>query len=168
MNHQEVLSSIGLGKIELSIAPPKPPHQWGNVYYWWRRWKTHKSLPASASIDEKLKNGDFDVSPYWKQIEWEYYYLAEDIIKLKSNTTFTRDTIKEKKRELVTLYNRRIFKLTEDAVLDERARMQDLKDSIRRKYKGTKEQVHEYIENYAEGTIEECIQTYPHWLYRNA
>jgi hypothetical protein len=168
MNHQKVLSSIGLDKIKVSIAPEKPPHQWGNVYYWWRRWKTHKSLPASANIVDKLKNGDFDISPYWKQIEWEYYYLAEDVIKLRNNSSFTRDTIKEKEREFITLYNRRIFKLVEDAVLDEKARMKDLEDSIRRKYKGTKEQVHKYIEHYAEGTIEECINQYSNWLYKNA
>lgn len=168
MDYREVLKSIGLNNTNFSIAPPKPPHQWGNVYYWWRRWKTHKSLPASASVYEKLKNGDFDVSPYWKQIEWEYYYLAEDIVKLRNNTVFTRDTIKEKERELVTLYNKRIFKLTDDAVLDERARMKDLEDSIRRQFKGTKEQVHKYIEYYAEGTIEECINNYSNWLYKNA
>jgi hypothetical protein len=67
-------------------APPKPPKMAKfNVYYWHRRYPTHKSLKPKARIDEKLKNGDFDYSPYAKYLEYEYWWMAEEIVEIRNS-----------------------------------------------------------------------------------
>jgi hypothetical protein len=52
-------------------APPKPAKLAKfNVFYWHRRYQIHKPLGAKARIDEKMKNGDFEYSPYAKYINY--------------------------------------------------------------------------------------------------
>ena len=67
-------------------APSKPPKMAKfNVYYWHRRYPTHKPLKANARIDEKLKNGDFEYSPYGKYLDYEYWWMAEEIVKIRNS-----------------------------------------------------------------------------------
>lgn len=152
--YKKILQELELGNVLLEEdTPSKPPHDY-NPYFWWRRFGTHKNLSSKNTALEKAQNGDFDPSPYWKQINYEYYWLAQDVVELRDKLGYV-DKFKE--RELIQNYNRRIKKLTQDALLDEDARMEDLYSSIARDYKVTKKQVREYIQNKAFGTIKECI-----------
>ena len=58
-------------------APAKPPKMKKfNVFYWHRRYATHKFLPDREHIWNKCKNGDFEYSPYAKYINYEYWWMA--------------------------------------------------------------------------------------------
>ena len=47
-------------------------------FYWWRRFRTHKSLPYKSPLIDKIKNGDFDYSPYFQQAEWELHWMKDE------------------------------------------------------------------------------------------
>lgn len=143
----------------LNVIKPesKPPTNYNSVlYYWWRRFPTHKFLPLSSKSIEKAKNGDFDYSPYWKYIDYEYYWLAEELSIHRS-----KRGDKHTETEIISNYNKRIRKLTEDAEIDEKERMNSLRDSlIRDHFKSNMQKYRDKVENFIlnfEGTIEECI-----------
>ena len=144
-------------------VPLKPTNRNSNVYIWWRRYPTHKNLPVSTSYRDKIKNGDFDYSPYWKQIQYEYYWMMEEILKLREQHTGGRDSLYQQERDIITSYNRRLKKLYEDAQLDEAARIDDIKKELRRSFGGNKYDTDYFIDIF-EGTIEEAFSEYPKWL----
>ena len=145
-------------------GPEKPPKMAKfNVFYWHRRYPTHKPLKSKARIDEKVKNGDFEYSPYAKYINYEYWWMAQEIAEIR-NSDFTPGTKWEKERNTIKMYNRRIENLRKDFERDEKERMSSLKYSLKHWIGGTTEQVHTFIYEHAEGTTEELIQQYKKWL----
>jgi hypothetical protein len=135
------------------------------VFYWHRRYTTHKSLKSNSHIWDKCKNGDFEYSPYARYIEYEYWWMAEEIAQLR-NSSFTFDTKQEKERDIRLNYNRRLKNLRADFQRDEAERLQNLKDSLRKTFGGSKEDVENFINNYATETTNEVITQYPYWLMR--
>jgi hypothetical protein len=136
-----------------------------NVFYWHRRYPTHKSLKPNANIWDKAKNNDFEYSPYAKYIEYEYWWMAEEIANIR-NSDFTFETKQEKEREIRLSYNKRLKNLRNDFQRDEFDRLENLKTSLRKTFGGLKIDVDNFINEFAEGTIDEVIRQYPHWLMR--
>lgn len=150
----------------LSKIPKKPAKlPKFNVFYWHRRYPTHKFLKQNAHILDKCKNGDFEYSPYSKYIEYEYWWMAQEIADLR-NSNFSFDVKQEKEREIRLSYNKRIKNLRQDFERDEAERMQNLKDSLRKTFGGTKADVDDFINNYAMETTDEVIKQYYPWLTR--
>lgn len=145
-------------------APPKPDKLVKfNVFYWHRRYPIHKPLGAKARIDEKIKNGDFEYSPYAKYINYEYWWMAEEIAEIR-NSSGGFEVKQEHERNTIKMYNRRIENLRKDFERDEKDRMDSLKSSLRHWVGGTKEQMHTFIYKHAEGTTEELVKQYREWL----
>jgi len=145
-------------------GPEKPPKMAKfNVFYWHRRYPTHKPLKSKARIDEKIKNGDFEYSPYAKYINYEYWWMAQEVAEIR-NSSFTAETKWEKERNAIKMYNRRIENLRKDFERDEKDRMDSLQYSLRYWFGGTIEQVRDFIYNHAEGTTEELINQYKTWI----
>jgi len=150
----------------LNKAPKKPAKlPKFNVFYWHRRYPIHKSLKQNVSIWDKCKNGDFEYSPYAKYIEYEYWWMAQEIADLR-NSSFNFDTKQEKERDIRLSYNKRLKNLRQDFERDEFDRMQNLKDSLRKTFGGTKTDVDEFIEKHALGTTDEVIRQYCHFLIK--
>jgi hypothetical protein len=150
----------------LSKNPKKPAKlPKFNVFYWHRRYSTHKPLKQNAPIWDKCKNGDFEYSPYAKYIEYEYWWMAEEIAEVR-NSDFTFDTKQEKERDIRLSYNRRLKNLRADFQRDEADRLQNLKDSLRKTFGGTKNIVDNFINNHASGSTEEVIRQYSRWLMK--
>ena len=144
-------------------VPKKEKKRIKNIFYWWRRFPTHKFLsPGSHSLDKEA-NGDFNYSPYWTYIQYEYYWLAEDIVEIK-NMNLSKIFEKETINGLKTAYNKRLLKLYDDYEADESFRIKNLKDSLIRDYGGDIEIVNDYINEHAVGTIKECILNYRKFL----
>ena len=117
----------------------------------------HKYKP----IEDKIKNGDFDYSPYWTQVQYEYYWLAEAILKAKSE----KEWCIEKEREIRTIYNKRINKLSEDAAKDEFERLEAFKQNLKTHYGGKREEINNFVDTF-EGNLEECALFYK--LYKKS
>jgi hypothetical protein len=150
---KEVLDYLGY-KVNVKV-PIKPKHRGNNMFYWWRRYPIHKPLHKNKPIDDKIKNGDFDYSPYWEQIQYEYYWLAEAIVKAKQE----KGWCVEKERDIRTTYNKRISKLGEDALKDEFERFNSFKNELKLSYGGSKEEVDNFINTF-EGSLAECTTYY--------
>ena len=69
-------------------------------------------------------------------------------------------------RKLSDIYNKRLKNLRQDFQRDEFERMQNLKDSLRKTFGGTKADVDDFIEKHTFGTTDEVIRQYPNWLGR--
>jgi hypothetical protein len=143
-------------------VPKREKKRIKNLYYWWRRFPIHKNLSKMSHYKEKIKNTDFDYSPYWNQIQYEYYWMAEDILQLRKTHKGRKDSLFQLEREIITSYNKRLKKLQEDAGIDEANRILYLKSELKR-YFGGKNYVDDFIDIF-EGTIEEAFSEYPKWL----
>jgi hypothetical protein len=110
-----------------------------------------------------MKNGDFEYSPYAKYINYEYWWMAEEIAEIR-NSDKGFEVKQEHERNSIKMYNRRIENLRKDFERDEKERMSSLKYSLKHWIGGTTEQVHTFIYEHAEGTTEELIQQYKKWL----
>ena len=145
-------------------APPKPPKMAKfNVYYWHRRYPTHKPLKPKARINEKLKNGDFEYSPYAKYLNYEYWWMAEEIVQVR-NSDRSFESKRDTEMDIFRDYKRRFENLRKDFERDETDRMESLLYSIQYYFGGRKDQVKKYVYEVAEGTIEEIIKAYPKWI----
>jgi len=160
LNKEKLLRELGCNFITFE-APTKPPTKIFNKFYWWRRFETHKPLSKHKSFEEKFNNGDFDYSPYAAQIQYEYQWMVDEIIKLRKNQ---KDNQNELENEIKKSYIGRINKLSLDFEKDEFNRLEYLKKNLRRFHKGTEDQVNDFIENYAQGTIMEIYNQYRKWL----
>ena len=136
-------------------APPKPTPLNFNKFFWWRRYPVSKPLDKHYSFISKINHGDFDYSPYWTQVQYEYYWLAEAILKAKGE----KEWCVEKEREIRTIYSKRINKLSEDAAKDEFERLETFKRSLKTHYGGKQEEVNNFVDTF-EGSLEECVLFY--------
>jgi hypothetical protein len=150
---KEVLDYLGY-KITVDV-PLKPPHRGNNKFYWWRRYPIHKELHKYQPIEDKLANGDFNYSPYWTQVQYEQYWLAEAIVKEKSG----KEWCVEKEREIKTIYAKRINKLSEDAMKDEHDRFQSFINDLKATCGGSRDDAAEWVNSF-EGSLDECVTFY--------
>jgi hypothetical protein len=158
---KELIPYVTLNKV------PKKPSKLPkfNVFYWYRRYPIHKFLKSNAPIIDKCKNGDFEYSPYAKYIEYEYWWMAQEIANLR-NSSFNFDIKQEKERDIRLSYNKRLKNLRQDFERDEFDRIQNLKDSLRKTFGGLKIDVDNFINEFAKGTTDEVIKQYPYWLIK--
>jgi hypothetical protein len=158
---KEVLKELNY-QVNVKV-PKKEKKKITNLFYWWRRFPIHKFLSPGSHILDKEANGDFNYSPYWTYIQYEYYWLAEDIAQIKNmnlNKIFEKETI----NDLKTAYNKRLVKLYDDYEADESARLYNLKNSLIKTYGGDIETVETYINEVTVGTIRESILNYRKYL----
>lgn len=164
MNIEDIIQEFHLDINPYISIPSKPePKEKFNLYFWWRRFPTHKNLPITTRALDKFKNGDFDYSPYWAQMTYERKWFAEEILAIRQNESLSDGMRINQEEEARRSFRNRMKKLQEDATLDEEFRMKNLKDSLRRDYGGTQEIVNKYIDE-CEGTIDEIINRYPVYL----
>ena len=81
-------------------VPIKPRHRKSTPFYWWRRFRTHKSLPYKATLLDKIKNGDFEYPAYFEQANWELAWM------------------KDEQKEFIVKYLSKEFKINRDKVKD--------------------------------------------------
>ena len=58
--------------------PNKPSGRRATPFYWWRRFRTHRNLPYKAPLIDKIRNGDFEYSPFFEQAKWELHWMKEE------------------------------------------------------------------------------------------
>lgn len=149
----DVLHRLGY-RVSVKV-PAKPPRRGNNKFYWWRRYPTHKTSSKYTPIEDRIKNGDFDYSPYWRQIEYEYYWLATDIVNAQKQPGWCV----EKERDIRTVYSKRIQRLSEDAMKDEHERFEAFIDALKWSFGGSREDIKDFVNTF-EGTILECVTHY--------
>ena len=117
-----------------------------NQFFWWRRWnRKTKPLHKYSPLVDKIKNGDYDESPYLFQI----YYCDWEIAEKRKQFT----DIKEWASETTIDRNRR-RRLREDHEKYERENLEQLRKDFLNTFRMTRE---DYENDVVEvgGTLEE-------------
>ena len=160
MELKDVLIELGINpKIKV---PKKPKWNGANKFYWWRRFPIHKDLHKYKPLEEKINNGDFDYTPYAKYIQYEYYWMAEELLEVRQQK-LRPDVLREKEDDIRLTCSKRLKHLRADMMKDEFTRIQDFKAALKYHIGGSKELIDIYIEE-AEGTLIEVMSDYPKWL----
>ena len=139
-------------------TPPKPNKTY-NRFFWWRRYQEHKTLSKMASIWDKVKNGDYDVTPYYKQREYEFWFEKQEINKYKANYSGSYQDLGFQERQISKLYWQRRKRLLNDAERDELNRWTIFLRDVKINFGGTEEQIKDMFESF-EGTITEFLEAY--------
>jgi len=139
-------------------APKKPVQRGVNKFFWWRRFPIHKSLGKRKPIYMKIKNGDYDYSPYFQQADWELEWMDADI-KVATKHCISAEGISENSRKVQEMSYKRRNKLLEDAMKDEHNRLESLKEDIIFAYGGDKKLYNEVIEK-CDGDINQLVIDY--------
>ena len=135
-------------------APKKPVHRKRTPFYWWRRFRTHKSLPYKATLLDKIRNGDFECPEYFQQAEWELEWMRDEqqeFINNYSGDDYHNDILY---LDIEKRARKRYNKLYEDGMKTEFERMDDLKTQLCKEFKFNKNKLVDIMEEFG-GTTED-------------
>ena len=135
-------------------APKKPIHRKRTPFYWWRRFRTHKSLPYKATLLDKIRNGDFEYPEYFQQAEWELEWMRDEQKEFIANYTgdnYENDILylnieKRARKRWKALY--------EDGMKTEFDRMEEFKTKLSKEFKFSKNKLVKIMEEFT-GTTED-------------
>jgi hypothetical protein len=136
--------------------PKKPSGRRALPFYWWRRFRTHKNLPYKASLIDKIRNGDFECSPFFEQAKWELHWMKEEqeeFIKNYHGKDYEHDNLYT---DIEIRARKRYNKLYEDGMKDEFDRMERLVNGLNKHFKIKKDDVKDIMEEF-DGTTEELF-----------
>ena len=135
-------------------APKKPIHRKRTPFYWWRRFRTHKSLPYKATLLDKIRNGDFEYPEYFQQAEWELEWMRQEqkeFINNYNGDNYESDILYI---DIERRARKRWKALYEDGMKTEFDRMDDFKTKLCREFKFSKDKLVDIMEQFG-GTMED-------------
>ena len=138
----------------MSKAPKKPKGGKRTPFYWWRRFKSHKSLPYRAPLIDKIRNGDFEYPKLFEYADWELQWMEQDkkaFVKEYKGNDYIQDNLYH---DIERKYRKRYNLLIEDGDKLERDRMQRLKEALSKKFDINKDLITKWMETF-DGTTEQ-------------
>ena len=133
-------------------VPIKPSGRRALPFYWWRRYKTHKSLPYKASLLSKIRNGDFEYPAYFQQAEWEMHWMKEEQGDFIDNYQGQDPKQDRLYLDIELRARKRYNKLFEDGMKTEYERIADLKTKLSKNFKISKEEVENVMSEFGGNT----------------
>ena len=116
-----------------------------NRFYWWRRFQPRETLHKYRRLNERIPNGDFEVSDYHWQVLWENELEKEAIGNERSV---------DKQHEIRCMFGERRRRLNNDYEKDEQKILDEMYKAFTTELRMTREQVDEEMLNF-EGTLSE-------------
>jgi hypothetical protein len=116
-----------------------------NRFYWWRRFQPRQSLHAYRRLDERISNGDFEVSDYHWQTLWEN--------ELEKQAVSEESSI-DKQHEIRCMFGERRRRLNNDYEKDEQKILDEMYKAFRVELRMSKDEVEEEMLNF-DGTLSE-------------
>jgi hypothetical protein len=116
-----------------------------NRFYWWRRFQPRQTLHPYRRLDERIPNGDFEVSDYHWQTLWENE-LEKQAISEESSI--------DKQHEIRCMFGERRRRLNNDYEKDEQKILDEMYKAFRVELKMSKDEVEEEMLNF-DGTLSE-------------
>ena len=136
-------------------VPKKPNGRRALPFYWYRRFKTHKSLPYKARLLDKIENGDFEYSELFQQADWELHWMKDEQKEFKQNYKgFDNPENDTLYMDIEIKARKRWSKLMEDGMKDEQNKMDKLINGLHRLFKVSKDTIREEMEEF-DGTTKE-------------
>jgi hypothetical protein len=118
-----------------------------NKFQWWRNYKTNDPLHPYTSTLSKVRNGEFEHSPY-------YWMAQEALVQAEEKTQDVKDS--EKRLEILSLYMEKHRRLQEDYEKDEKKRIEALQKNLIKRTKITYLELEALMETF-DGTVEELV-----------
>jgi hypothetical protein len=116
-----------------------------NRFYWWRRFQPRQTLHKYNRLNKRIPNGDFEVSDY----HWQLQY--EDVLEKEA---IANELNPDKKHEIRCMFGERKRRLSKDYEVDEKKILDEMYKAFKTELKMTREQVDEEMLNF-EGTLSE-------------
>jgi hypothetical protein len=116
-----------------------------NRFYWWRRFQPRETLHKYRRLSERIPNGDFEVSDY----HWQLQY--EDVLEQEATD---KEPNPDKKHEIRCMFGERRRRLSKDYEADEAKILDEMYKAFKVELRMTREQVDEEMLNF-EGTLSE-------------
>jgi hypothetical protein len=116
-----------------------------NKFYWWRRFQPRQTLHKYNRLNERIPNGDFEVSDYHWQIQYEDV-LEQEAIAKEPNI--------DRQHEVRCMFGERKRRLSKDYEADEKKILDEMYKAFKTELRMTREQVDEEMLNF-EGTLVE-------------
>ena len=136
-------------------APKRPKGGKRSPFYWWRRFRSHKSLPYSKGLIDKIRNGDFEYPVLFEQADWELQWMQKDLDKFIAEYKGTQDPKTDSLyRDIQKKYRKRYNLLREDGDKVERDRLSRLVELLSKKFSIHKDNIIEWMETF-DNTTEE-------------
>jgi uncharacterized protein YdiU (UPF0061 family) len=114
-----------------------------NQFYWWRRFKTRETLSPRNTLYEKIKHGDYDMSDYFYQLQWEKKLTEEKL----ATITHADDRL-----EATKLCMERQRRLATDYEKDEEQIMKNMSKDFRAVFGVSEDELERYMDK-CEGTL---------------
>jgi hypothetical protein len=114
-----------------------------NQFYWWRRFKARETLSHRNTLYEKIKHGDYDMSDYFYQLQWEKKLTEEKL------STITHP---DEKLEATKLCMERQRRLADDYEKDEANIMKEMSKDFRAVFGMAEDELERYMDK-CEGTL---------------
>jgi len=116
-----------------------------NKFWWWRRFQPRQMLHPYRRLDERIPNGDFEVSDYYWQLQYENV-LEQEAIDKEPNP--------DKKHEIRCMFGERRRRLSKDYEADEAKILSEMYKAFKNELRMTQDQVDEEMLNF-DGTLAE-------------
>jgi hypothetical protein len=116
-----------------------------NRFYWWRRFQPRETLHKYRRLNERIPNGDFEVSDYHWQVLWENELEKEAIGNERSV---------DKQHEIRCMFGERRRRLNNDYEKDEQKILDEMYKAFRVELRMSKDEVEEEMLNF-DGTLSE-------------
>jgi hypothetical protein len=118
-----------------------------NKFYWWRRFQPRQTLTKLHRLEQRVPNGDFEVSDYYWQLRYEDV-LEQEAIANEPNI--------DKKHEIRCMFGERRRRLTKDYETDEAKILTDMYKAFWNEFRMTQDQVEDEMLNF-DGELAEFI-----------
>lgn len=116
-----------------------------NRFQWWRNYKIKDTLHTYSDLLARIRNGDFDHSPYFWMAQMALHELDTKLENVKDI---------DKQRDITGLYMEKYRRLMIDYEKDEASRLDELTKAFIRSTRITQSKFEELIESF-DGTLEE-------------
>ena len=116
-------------------------------FYWWRRFQPRQTLHKLHRLEQRVPNGDFEVSDYYWQLRYEDVLEKNDL---------ANEINPDRQHEIRSLYGERKRRLTKDYETDEAKILADMYKAFWNEFRMTKEQVEDEMLNF-DGELAEFI-----------
>jgi hypothetical protein len=116
-----------------------------NKFYWWRRFQPRQTLHKYNRLDERIPNGDFEVSDYYWQLQYENV-LEQETIDKEPNI--------DKKHEIRCMFGERRRRLTKDYEADEAKILDEMYKAFKNELGMKRDEVDDEMLNF-DGTLAE-------------
>ncbi len=116
-----------------------------NKFYWWRRFQPRQTLTKLHRLEQRVPNGDFEVSDYYWQLRYEDVLEQADL---------ANEVSPDRQHEIRSLYGERKRRLTKDYEADEAKILDEMYKAFWNEFRMKRDEVEEEMLNF-DGTLAE-------------